>query len=425
MSRQVSNPFFVAKRPWSRIKDRILSAYLAVYLPKVGTLGKGILLVDGFAGPGMFEDGSVGSPVLIVEAGETRAPGKYHAIFVNKEADEHDALTELMKPYIEAGVVTTVNTKAAELLQDLASAVKDQTLFLYLDPFGLAGCEWEVLVPFLQRTSGSTEILINIQRPEIPRLACANAEERGTITYQVDALQRRLTKVTGSNYWREVFADSSLTTDEKVTLVVEDYRRRIARYLKFTASCPIREREDGPIKYQMILCSHVVDALEVMNDAACRAYNQHMYEQRVKGTLFEPSNWEDERDLANLAPEIGHVLRRVGPGSRRGLWREFIQEHFMEYQSKEYRQVVAGLIKDEVLDWVDVKGTKKLSDDAVVFLTDAPPAIRVDKMIAQIPALNKPLRKKFRPGAVVPASQTTRVHRADAPPPSMSGRPTA
>jgi three-Cys-motif partner protein len=425
MSSQVSNPFFAAKRPWSRIKDRILSAYLAVYLPKVATLGKRILLVDGFAGPGRFEDGSVGSPVLIVEAGETRARGKYHAIFVNKEADEHDALTKLMKPYIDARVVTTVPTKAAELLQELAIAVKDQTLFLYLDPFGLAGCEWEVLVPFLQRTAGSTEILINIQRPEIPRLACANAEARGAITYQVDALQRRLTKVTGSNYWREVFAYPSLTTDEKVTLVVEDYRRRIARYLEFTASCPIREREDGPIKYQMILCSHVVDALEVMNDAACRAYNQHMYEQRVKGTLFEPTNWEDERDLANLAPEIGHVLRRVGPGSRRGLWREFIQEHFMEYQGKEYRKVIGAMIADKVLDWVDVKGTKKLSDDAIVFLPDAPPAIRVDKMIPQIPAVKKPMRKKYPPGVGVPASQTTRVRRADDPPPSMSARPTA
>lgn len=406
MSIQSTSTFFDAKRPWSKIKDRVLSAYLAVYLPKVATLRKRIVLVDAFAGPGKFEDGSAGSPVLMVEAGETRAHGKYLAIFVNKDSDQHAALTDLMLPYIIKGAVRTIHTTAADLLERLPQQVNDQTLFLYLDPFGLAGCEWDVLVPFLKRTAGSTEILINIQRPEIPRLACANAEAAGLVTNQVDALQRRLSKVTGSSYWRGVFADPKLSTDEKVDLVVEDYRRRIAQYLRFTGSCPVRERENGPIKYQMILCSHHVDALEVMNDAACRAYNEHMYRVRQKGTLFEHLDWEQGRDLSNLAPEIMQVVKRVGPLSRRSLWLEFIQAHFMEYLSKEYRQAVLALIQSGSLKWIDVKRTGKVSDDVVVYLEDAPP-VKLLRVFGE------------------PASPTTRVRREPALPPSMSVRPTA
>jgi three-Cys-motif partner protein len=394
MGNQNNDPFFSVKRPWSRIKDRVLSAYLAVYLPKVATLGKRIVLVDGFAGPGRFEDGSAGSPLLIVNAAEARVPGKYLALFVNKDREHHEALTKLMQPYIDKGSVQTIYGSAADLLANLAGAVRDQTLFLYLDPFGLAGCEFNALMPFLQRTTGSTEIFINIQRQEIPRLACVTAEAKG-LTPQVDALQRRLSAVMGNSYWRGVFADSTVTkTDERVTKVVEDYRRRIAKFLPYTGSCPVKDREDGPIKYQMMLCSRHPHALEVMNDAACRAYNQQMYEQRVKGTLFEPTNWEEERDLTHLTPAVIETLARVGPTSRRRLWLEFVQQHFMEFMSKEYRQAVVQLIGDGVIDWDDVKGTGRLNDDATLFLKDAPPAARMDRMVPRVSMVKKPRMKE-------------------------------
>jgi len=195
--------------------------------------------------------------------------------------------------------------------------------------------------------------------------------------------------------WRGVFADSTVpSTDEKVTKVVEDYRSRIAKFLPYTGSCPVKDREDGPIKYQMMLCSRHPHALEVMNDAACRAYNQQMYEQRVKGTLFERTNWEEERDLSHLKPAVIETLRRVGATPRRRLWLEFVQLHFMEYMSKEYRQAVVQLIRESVIDWDDVKGTGRLNDDATLFLKDAPPAIRMDQMVPRVPVVKKPKMKE-------------------------------
>lgn len=57
--------FFHEKKPWSRYKDLILDYYLEPYLAKVAKLRRPILIVDCFAGPGRFDDGERGSPLII------------------------------------------------------------------------------------------------------------------------------------------------------------------------------------------------------------------------------------------------------------------------------------------------------------------------------------------------------------------------
>ena len=57
--------FFKGKRPWARIKDKVIGDYLVPYLNKVSKLKRTIVIVDAFAGQGIFEDGSKGSPIII------------------------------------------------------------------------------------------------------------------------------------------------------------------------------------------------------------------------------------------------------------------------------------------------------------------------------------------------------------------------
>ena len=69
--------FFEVKRPWSKIKDQILGAYLKPYLAKVKQLGKPIVLIDGFAGKGRFRDGSDGSPLIMCKVADQMLGGRY------------------------------------------------------------------------------------------------------------------------------------------------------------------------------------------------------------------------------------------------------------------------------------------------------------------------------------------------------------
>ena len=65
MTHKADDSFFEEKKSWSQRKDEILGCYLMAYLPKIMTVGKPVLIVDGFAGPGTFHDGSNGSPLII------------------------------------------------------------------------------------------------------------------------------------------------------------------------------------------------------------------------------------------------------------------------------------------------------------------------------------------------------------------------
>jgi len=61
----MSDDFFKQKRAWSEYKDFILDYYLTPYIAKVKNLRRPILIVDCCAGPGKFDDGSEGSPLII------------------------------------------------------------------------------------------------------------------------------------------------------------------------------------------------------------------------------------------------------------------------------------------------------------------------------------------------------------------------
>ncbi len=47
--------FFKGKRPWSRIKDKVIGNYLVPYLNKVSKLPYKIVMVDAFTGQGIYE----------------------------------------------------------------------------------------------------------------------------------------------------------------------------------------------------------------------------------------------------------------------------------------------------------------------------------------------------------------------------------
>ena len=88
----IEKEFFQGKRPWSKIKDKVLQGYMPPYLRKVAKLKKQILLIDGFAGPGVFDDQTEGSPIIMCEAAEQHCLQQYTTLFVNHNANHHQKL---------------------------------------------------------------------------------------------------------------------------------------------------------------------------------------------------------------------------------------------------------------------------------------------------------------------------------------------
>lgn len=365
--------FFKGKRPWSKIKDQILRQYMAPYLAKVATLGKPIILIDAFAGPGEFEDGSAGSPLIICQAAEQRVRDSYQAIFVNREKEHHDQLSHVLSSFIEQKKVIPIHGTADELLAQVRGLLRDHTCFLYLDPFGLKGCEFSVIEPFLRRDRAySTEIVVNLSIPTMHRLAARKAIAAGrTDEPRIRAFHERLTKVLGGDYWKNILWGDTTKPEAKAEKVMAVYREKILGLKEpraFSGSCPVRERDGSGIKYYVTFYSRHRDAMLLMNDAMCTAYHQRMHEAVTDGTLFAGTDWKDTRDIRWLENVILDAVRQRPRKSRLDLWLDIVQTAFMRFTGSEYKQAVAKLVKDKKVAFEDVRGTGRLNDDARLYL---------------------------------------------------------
>ena len=367
--------FFKGKRPWSKIKDKILGQYMPPYLAKVAMLGRPIILIDAFAGPGRFEDGSAGSPLVICQAAEQRVRDSYKAIFVNSEKEHHDQLLHVLSSFIEQKKVIPLHGTADALLGKARGLLRDHTVFLYLDPFGLKGCEFSVIEPFLRRDRAySTEIVVNLSIPTMHRLAARKAVAAGRADNpRIRAFHDRLTRVLGGDYWKNILWDDAKEPEAKAEEVMAVYRERILGLEEpraFSGSCPVRERAGSGIKYYVTFYSRHRDAMLLMNDAMCAAYHQRMHEAWSEGTLFADTNWQDTRDTRGLESAIHAAVRAAPRKSRLDLWLDIVQKAFMRFTGSEYKQAVAKLVKEKELAFEDVRGTGRLNDDARLYLID-------------------------------------------------------
>ena len=244
-----ADDFFEGKRPWSVIKDEVLGFYLPAYLAKVNLLRRPSLIVDGFAGPGVFDDGSAGSPLIICSSAEKHAKGNYQAFFINKRRDHHEKLANVLaKGNWLPPVANPILGNTIEVLPLLPRAVRDHTVFLYLDPFGPTGSPFSLLEPFLTRDQNySTEIVLMMQIPH--RLAARNAVLEGRENEPlIQHYHKIMDEVFGGNYWKPIMLDQALSTEQRETQLIAAYERKLAQYLPYVGSCPVRASEHERIK---------------------------------------------------------------------------------------------------------------------------------------------------------------------------------
>ena len=364
--------FFNEQKPWSRLKNRILGSYLPPYLAKVARRSERIVLVDAFAGPGRFLDSSAGSPLIICKTAEQFARGKYDAYFFNNKRSHHEMLSSILaKKGLDSA--RPIYGDAIEQLRRLVDGLRDETLFLYLDPFGL-NCEFEILRPLLERNKRfSTEILINLHMPISHRLGsrhrvrCAGIEDS-----RIQSYHDKLTRVYGGDYWEDILIWRDFeTTKERERELVSSYREKLSStgYLSFTGACPIHEKSDSATKYAMVFASPHQDALLLLNDNMCKSFHEHMHNQWAKDSMFADSSWTEWRD-ANRIREIAlHHVQEFPGETRKELWLRIVRKHFMLFTKSEFGKAVQYLHDNGKIECTTpvekggIRPTKKLNDE--------------------------------------------------------------
>jgi three-Cys-motif partner protein len=177
--------------PHTLAKHAVLRNYLEAWFPILGRWNGRVIYYDGFAGPGRYEGGEQGSPIVAIEVamGHAERLKNCELVFVFVEEDEERARwlrdVELPKLKLAPNFKTEVRHDPFErALRGTLDALDQQRLdiaptFAFIDPFGLTGLPFELIHRLLNRQR--CEALITFMTREVNRFVTRLPEQIGTL----------------------------------------------------------------------------------------------------------------------------------------------------------------------------------------------------------------------------------------------------
>jgi three-Cys-motif partner protein len=367
-NKSTEDAFFEGKRPWSVVKDQVIGCYVRPFTRKVAQFNRPILIIDAFAGPGVFEDGSAGSPLIICNsASGVNAP--WQAIFINRSKQHHDRLRSILEKGNWLFHAFPHLGDSTEFLRGRVNNLTDEIVFLYLDPFGLKGFEFRTIIPYLERErlGHRVELVVNMSMPTLHRLAAFQAIKEGKQEDpQVRALNQILSNALNGNWWQEIMW-AEAAPHVKEAAVMERFAERLGDYLPYTGYCPVRESADAAVKYYITFASGHPDALEIMNDCMVHAYEKYIFAAQAGGqqSLW---GWKTGRDLSSLETTILQTVGEYRNQTRDAIWISIIRSNFMKWLKSDYHDTLKTLSEQKRIVYPIDPKTRRRNHNSILSL---------------------------------------------------------
>lgn len=208
-------------------KHLVLKRYLNAWFPILCRREKKLLFIDGCAGPGVYEGGEDGSPIIAIKAAlEHSDPmvSKVQINFVLIEDDQNrlDNLREVIEtsfPNIPPNFkITYINGQFDESLTEILDLVDEQNknlapCFAMIDPFGVSDTPMELIQRILRNPK--SEVYVSVMHNYINRFMGRSEFEP------------HLDRLYGTDTWRE--ATTLANYDEKRDFLYSLYKRQLKR----------------------------------------------------------------------------------------------------------------------------------------------------------------------------------------------------
>ena len=287
--------------PHTIAKITILEAYLQAWFPIMGRTmrNQDILYIDGFAGPGEYNNYSKGSPVAaftaakdaLEKSGQDWKAGSIHCAFIESDSKRFDHLKNVIEKitcpgHLKSHLLQSTFTNGLKQLKSKFPKVftKTNPLFVFIDPFGATGAPFSEVVDILQ--SQCSEVLINFDVDGVARIFQADASA------SADVLLR---EIFGSDEW-----ESRLTSKHnfhKLCLQALDlYKELLRRLPKVKYVFTFEMRSKSGLSYFLVFASQHPLGLEKMKEAMKKVDQTGGYsfsDARLKQTMFRFDQPED------------------------------------------------------------------------------------------------------------------------------------
>lgn len=283
MPHKAGQEFFEEKKPWSRRKDFILEYYLDPYLSAIQRVRRPILIVDCCAGPGCFDDGEPGSPIIICErVKQVLTKGSTVDISVRCIESDADLFKSLEQNLSEYEFAAARFGTFSEYLPRIANAAESHSTFLYIDPFAIEGLEWNGLDQvFAQVASGvSVEVLLNFNAGAFVRRGLGtlkrpipepDPEIEDTEDVEIERTNippiEKLNAAVGGDWWIPILSETN-SFPTQVSLIAEGLIDRLRNRFSEVCSIGLKAEDHHTVpKYYLIFASREPLALIFMNEA--------------------------------------------------------------------------------------------------------------------------------------------------------------
>lgn len=292
--------FFEEPQGAAKLKHEVLRQHLAVYVRTTGSRAP-VVLLDGYAGPGQYAEGSPGSPRLMVETATALHNRNIHCIFVERDRQHWQQLRELL---VQLGDDDSepLHGRLEERLDEVLGRAAGKSLFMFLDPFGLA-IPFAMLCATLRRRPRygpgvfqPTEVILNFSVSGINRAAgrLDSRTDDPTVAKMHQTRLEELEAFLGGPWWRTIWQKSG---KDRVTRILDEYLTRFRTvFPKWkTLTVPVADYWDGPPSYYLVLLTEHDLGLWVFANSVsygAKALQEHTFANQPR--LFPPEveeNW--------------------------------------------------------------------------------------------------------------------------------------
>jgi three-Cys-motif partner protein len=257
-----NDKFFLERKAAAVLKHGVISRYPTVFTSAAGSQsGNSVAILDGYAGPGVYEDGSAAS---VAELRDTRC------IFVEQN-DEYFARLDQLVTSANAGSEQHVALSGTveDNIDKVIELSAGRALFAFLDPFGPA-LPYETMRDRLLRRpcSAPTEVLLLGGIARVGGAVVADEDLSAPGAERVDLFL-------GGDWWREEFKNAYLT-EESATHAARRVAGRFAKKVKDETGIgfmriQVRERPDLLPRYELALFTKNNYGMWRFNDAVSMA----------------------------------------------------------------------------------------------------------------------------------------------------------
>lgn len=236
--------------PHTKAKHELLERYLAAWFPILSTYHSRIVYIDGFAGPGRYEHGEDGSPVIAVKVAlnhRQSIAGEVVFYFIEEREDRLQHLGQELRKLVlpKHFKVTSESGKFHERFGAVLDSIESGNdslapTFAFIDPFGFSGIPFSLIERLLRHER--TEAFVTFMVEAINRFI--EHPEAKVVQHIVDAL--------GGDEAVQIAKGSG----DRVGQLREMYQSKLQQVSKYVRYFEMRDRQARPQYYLFFATNH-------------------------------------------------------------------------------------------------------------------------------------------------------------------------